>query len=385
MSAERPQLRVGVVGAGWGAGLHLEGFRRTGRVQLTALTSRTRGNAERTAERFGVGKVVDSLEELVELVDVVCVASPPHVHHEATMAAVAAGRHVLCDKPLAVDLAEAEQMLSAADEANVRHATGFIWRLDPAMARLRAAVAAGDVGRPLEAQTTCAMGVPVLPHSWLYEEERGGGALMQHGTHVIDRVRYVLGDEIASLSAQLHHDVSKAKAGPDFHNVLDVFAYARDRAQAADDPAVQGKGADLRPVTADTGYRITGRTSTGIRVGMWEAWHCVGPAEDQIVVHGDEGTLEWNGAQGLRLLRPGGRSVPMEVAGSTTTGANTPREHGLALWQGLANRFLDAIEGAGDAGRPHDESLPTLADGWQVMRVVDAVRRSHTSGRWEST
>jgi predicted dehydrogenase len=370
----RPPLRVGVIGAGWGAGLHLEGFRRTGRAELTAITSRTRENAEQTASRFGVGKVVDTVDELIDLVDIVCVATPPDVHLEPTLAAVGAGRHVLCDKPLALDASKAKEMLTAADEAGVRHATGFIWRLDPAFGRIRAALQAGDIGAPREVHTTCAMGVPVLPYNWMYERSHGGGALMQHGTHMIDRVRHLLGSEIASLTGELHHDVSKAEVGPSFHNVLDVFGWARERA-ANPDPA-----AERRPVTADTGYRITGATADGVRVSLWEAWHITGSAEDQVVVYGDEGTLEWSGTTGLRLLRPGAEARAIEVDGSGTSGANTPKEHGLRLWHQLADAFLDTITGEGDGGQ-----LPTLHDGWQVMRVVDAVRRSHEgSDGWET-
>jgi predicted dehydrogenase len=380
---DRQPLRVGVVGAGWGAGLQLAGFRRTGRVELTAITSRTRENAERTAAEFGVRQVMADVAELVAAVDIVCVATPPNAHLEPTLAAIDAGRHVLCDKPLALDAGQAGQMLAAATKAGVRHATGFVWRLDPAFGRIRELLAAGTIGAPRHVQTTCAMGVPVLPHNWMYERASGGGALMQHGSHMIDRVRHLLDAEITEVTGRLHHDVTEAEVGQQFHNVLDVFSYARQRAGAPDRVAAR------RPVTADTGYEIIGCTADGVRVSLWEAWHAVGPAEDQVVVYGEAGTLEWTGRSGLRLLRPGAAPQAIEVAGSGTSGANTPRERGLGLWHQLADAFLDTIAAPGEGdtiAAPGDGGhLPTLYDGWQVMRVVDAVARSNRSGRWEDT
>jgi predicted dehydrogenase len=367
-------IRVGVVGAGWGAGLHLAGFQRTGRATLSAIMNRSRDNAEKTAAQFGVEQVVDSLDELIEASDVVTVATPPHAHREATLAAVAAGRPVLCEKPLAMDAAEAHEMLTAARRAGVSHATGFIWRFDPAVARMREVLRAGDIGTPVEVHTSCPMGVPVLPYNWMYDSGQGGGALMQHGTHVIDRVRYLLESEIVTLTGQLHRDVTEAEDGHAFHNVLDVFDWARRRGDRLT------AGESSRAVTADTSYRLTGLTSSGVRVSIWESWHSVGPVAEHVIVYGDKATLEWRGSGDLKLLQPGGGSTSIDVEGSGTSGATTPKEHGLRLWHRLADEFLDAINGVAD-----DHALPTMEDGWQVMRVVDAVRRSDRSMRWEQT
>lgn len=363
-------LRVGVVGAGWGAGLHLTGFQRTGRVELAAIYNRSRPSAEKTAAEYGVAHVAKDLPELIERSDVVTIATPPHVHREATLAAIAAGRHVLCEKPLAIDADEAEEMLTAARAAGVRHATGFIWRRDPAVRRLRELVSAGEIGVPLELQTSCPMGVPVLPYNWMYDRERGGGALMQHGTHVIDRVRYILGSEIVRLTGQLYRDVTRAEETEEFHNVLDVFQRAREG-------TATGSGR-FREVSADTGYRLTGVTSGGVRVSVWESWHCAGPVPEQLVIYGDQGSLEWHGGSTVSLLRPGADPVTTDVEGSATSGATTPREHGLRLWHELADEFLETIEGGAEP-----DTLPTMADGWRVMRVVDAVRRSDLSMQWE--
>lgn len=379
-------LRIGVIGAGWGAGLHLEGFRRTGQVRLVALTSRTRDRAEATAAAYGVEEVVDDLDELIEKVDVVSVASPPAAHLDAVLRAAAAGRHVLCDKPLALDAHEAEEMLRAVTKAGVVHATGFIWRYDKAFTTMAGLVARGAIGRPLQVRVASVMGLPPLPHNWMYQAEAGGGALMQHGSHVLDRIRLLLNEEIVSVRGELHHDVAEAVNGPRFHNVMEVFGWARENPRPTD----AGKGL---PVTADTGYEFTGLTASGVRVSAFEAWHATAEVEETFTVHGTEGSLEWTGARGPVLLRPGRAPEPVTAGGTGSSGAGAAREHGLSLWHQLAESFVGAVRASegGPVSAPSGSRaagpaapLPTLEDGLRVMRTIEAVRTSHRSLTQES-
>ncbi|MEU7755581.1 Gfo/Idh/MocA family oxidoreductase [Micromonospora sp. NPDC049171] len=364
------QLRIGVLGAGWGAGLHLEGFRRVPGVTLAALSSRTRSRAERRAAEFGVPLVTDDIDELIEAVDVVSVATPPAAHLDAVLAAVRAGRHVLCDKPVALTAPDARAMLDAAERAGVRHASGFIWRNDPALVELRRLLREGAIGPVLEVHSTGALGVPVLPMTWMYEAGDGGGALAQHGSHVIDRARWLVGAEVTAVCGRLHHDVKEAVVAADFHDITDAFAWARQHHGTTVD-------APRAPVRADTGYDFVATFDSGVRARFWEAWHLAGPAEDEVVVFGETGTLRWRGASGLTLHRIGAAPEVRDVDRAAGSGANTPREIGLARWGELAAAFVAAINGAADTGHP------TLTDGWRVAAISDAVRRSHHSGRWE--
>jgi predicted dehydrogenase len=363
-------VRVGVIGAGWAGGLHLEAFHRAG-SQLVGLYSRTRERADALAGRYGVAQVAGSLEELLALdIDVVSVASPPPAHHEQTLAAVAAGRHVLCDKPVAMTAAEAADMLDAARRAGVLHATGFIWRGDPALARMRELLREGAVGTVVEVHSTCPLGAPLMPMNWIYQAEAGGGALMQHGSHVIDRVRWLLDAEVTAVCGRLAYDLKEAPVGPRFHNTLDVFAWSREH---------RGEPMDAMPrqaVTADVGYEFLAELSTGARARFWEATHLAGPVEDQVLVIGDEATLGWSPA-GLFRYRGGAPQEPIEVAGAAGSGSSTPHEVGLARWTGLVSAFQASLDGG-----PVD--YPTLVDGWQVARITDALHRSHDSRAWEA-
>ncbi|GLZ42040.1 Gfo/Idh/MocA family oxidoreductase [Actinokineospora sp. NBRC 105648] len=363
-------IRVGVLGAGWGAGLHLEGFHRTPGVELTAIHSRTGERARRRAAEYGIGLVADSVAELVEAVDVVSVATPPDAHLEPVRLAAAAGRHVLCDKPLAADLDSARSIVDAVTSAGVRHASGFIWRDDAGLRRVRDLVADGAIGKLVEIQSSCPLGVPPLPATWMYQADSGGGALAQHGSHVIDRARWLVGSELTRVRGRLTHDLTEAVAPERFHDITDAFDWARRNAGApADGPRV--------PVTADTGYEFSGDFANGVRARFWEAWHLPGPVDDEVVLHGERGALHWRGPAGVWLHRPGRDAERVEVADSTASGANTPREAGLVKWAALAGAFVEAIATGTDTGHP------TVLDAWHVAAVSDAVRRSHDSGGWE--
>jgi predicted dehydrogenase len=363
-------IRVGVLGAGWGAGLHLEGFRRTPGVVLAGIASRTRAPARARAAAYGIPLIAESVEELVKAVDVVSVATPPAAHPEAVAAAAAAGRHVLCDKPIAIDAASARSMLDAVSAAGVRHASGFIWRSDPALERMRAMAAEGAIGRLVEIHSVCPLGVPQLPMTWMYEAASGGGALAQHGSHVIDRARWLVGSEITRVCGRLAHDIGEAPDAGRFHDITEAFAWAREHAGRSYDGPVS-------PVSADTGYEFSAEFGSGVRARFWEAWHLPGSVDDAVTIFGSAGCLEWRGTGGLRLHRPWQETEILNFAGAAGSGAATPREIGLAKWARLAGRFVEAIRNGADTGHP------TIEDGWRVAAVSDAVRRSSASGGWE--
>jgi predicted dehydrogenase len=256
---------------------------------------------------------------------------------------------------------------------------------------MREMIANGAIGRIAELHSTCALGVPVMPMNWMYDRDHGGGALAQHGSHVIDRARWLLGEDIVAVNGGLAHDVTEAVDAGRFHNIMDVFGHAH---KAAAGPSEDGRRMGARhAVTADTGYDFRAVFAGGARARFWEAWHFAGPAEDHVVAYGEGGVLEWRGAGGLwlyRLIRP---AEPIDVAEAAGSGAHTPRAIGERRWRELAGRFIAAVgDPAPAAGTTGAEAAtvpgidyPTLDDGWRVAAISDAVRTSHETGRWEST
>jgi len=369
-------LSVAVIGAGWASELHLQAYAASPDLETVAICSRTRSTAEKVAERFSVPSVHTDMTELFanEELDVVSIATPPSSHAEWTIAAAAHGCHVLCDKPVALTGAEAQTMMDEVRKSGVKHATGFIWRNDPGIRRLRTEIAEGTIGKIREVRCRCPLGAPVLPMTWMYEADAGGGSLMQHGQHIIDRVRWLTGQEIVEVGGQLLFDVEEAVIGPDFHNVFEAFGWAAQHGRDAQDlPKAK--------VTADTGYDFSGRLEKGIRVHFWEAMHSTGLVSDQIEVYGTAGTLIWTAGGGLTLRRPGPRAQPeaIDVGLTSAAGAGDLRaaeEAGHQYWRELAQAFADDI-----LGRPSDQ-YPTLLDGLRVQQVVDAVRASTETRSW---
>ena len=166
-----------------------------------------------------------SLREALSVpgVDAVTIATPPRHHAELTLEAIAAGRHVVCEKPFTATLDEARQLLAAADAAGIVHVLGTEFRWDPGQAGLARAVRNGDIGRPRLA--TWIMNVPVLadPHAavpeWWGDADSCGGWMWAHGSQLIDQIRVTLG-EFDGVSAHLLrvaerrvHDVGRRLRG----------------------------------------------------------------------------------------------------------------------------------------------------------------------------
>lgn len=369
-------LRVGVLGAGWAGELHLEAFSASPDAEVVALSSRTRSVAEEVATRHRVPNVADDVAELLGYgLDIISIATPPDSHLPLALQALAGGVHVLCDKPTALTGADAGELYEAAEAVQVRHASGFVWRNDPAILHIRSLLGDGAIGRVVDVHARCALGAPVLPMTWMYDLEAGGGSLMQHGGHVIDRLRWVLDDEFVEVSGEPHYDLSRTVVGPTFHNVMQAFGWAAQRAR---NPAPEVL--PTAPVTADSGYSFSGVTAAGVRAHLWESWHDVGSEPDVVEIYGSKGALRWAGAAGITIARPGGDAERIAVPGSSEAGSGDLKDLravGARLWARTVQAFLDDVQ-----GRPH-EPYPTLYDGWKVQQVIDAVRRSAVTRSWE--
>ena len=188
-----------VVGTGFGCYTHVRALRAAG-FDVLAVVGRDPAKTAERAALFEVPVALTSLDEALTLagVDAVTIATPPHTHAPLARQAIAAGRHVLCEKPFAADTEEAQDVLDAAESAGVVHVLGTEFRWDPGQAGLARAVAAGLVGEPRLA--TWLMHVPVLADpgatvpAWWADAGAGGGWLWAHGSQLIDQIRVTLGE-----------------------------------------------------------------------------------------------------------------------------------------------------------------------------------------------
>lgn len=196
-----------VVGTGFGLFTHVRALRDAG-FEVRAIVGRDR---QRTAERaapLGIAFATDRLEEALDdpATKLVTVATPPNAHYPVVMQAIAARRHILCEKPFARDLREAREMLAAAEAAGIVHMLGAEFRFDSAQALLRRVIQSGTIGAPLHFlriyhQPGMQDPAEVLA-AWWEDADQGGGFLGAFGSHMIDQVRYTFGD-ITAVSATL--------------------------------------------------------------------------------------------------------------------------------------------------------------------------------------
>lgn len=216
MSMPTRRLRVAMIGHGFMGAAHSQGWRVAPRFfDLPALpvpqllVGRSTGSAQRAADKWGWHEAGDSWREAIarEDIDVIDIVTPGDTHAEIAIAALEAGKHVLCEKPLANSLAEAEAMAESARAAalsGVRSMVGFTYRRVPAIAHARELIALGRLGKIYQLRASYLqdwLADPQAPLAWRLQKDRAGsGALGDIGAHAIDLAQHLLGGQIAAVS-----------------------------------------------------------------------------------------------------------------------------------------------------------------------------------------
>ena len=366
MQSDGTRLGVVVAGTGFGCITHVRALRAAG-FDVLALVGRDPERTRERAHQFGVPAALTSFDDALALsgVDAVTIATPPHTHAPLARAAIAAGKHVICEKPFARDAAEARTVLAAARAAGIVHVLGTEFRWDAGQATLARVVQSGAIGAPRLA--TVVMQVPMLADpaaevpDWWAGTETGGGWFGAHGSQVIDQLRVTLG-ELAGVSASLAH----------------VGAAGR---------------------SADDGFVVHFESQSGCAGVMVSTAADWGPPVVITRVAGTHGTawIEGIGAQ-VKVADGGGtRTVPVDPglptgapeplpAGVLHTAYDRMIAHGFDLgpYTCLAAAFRDRILGREPELEIADHPGPaTFADGVAGMAVLDAVRQSaHEHGAW---
>lgn len=348
-----------VVGTGFGCLTHVRALRAAGFV-VRALVGRDPARTAERARRSGVPHASTRLADALALpgVDAVAVATPPHTHAGIVLAAVAAGKHVLCEKPFARDAGEARTMLAAAERAGVVHLLGTEFRFATAQALAARAITGGLIGQPRTA--TIMLHVPMLADpaaevpAWWSDRAQGGGWLGAHGSHLVDQVRHTLG-EFAGVSAGL-------------------------------------QGVAERDWTAEDTYTVHFRLVNGVHGVLQSSAATMGRFFACTQYAGSRGTLWLEGDEVWVANRDGARALPVPddlvlrapeppAIDGILTAYDTMHVTGIDFgpYTRLYERFRDLILGR---PMPPDPEPATFADGVAGMAVLDAIRRSSADGGW---
>ena len=202
-------FRWGIIGAGIIADNRMAPAINAGPTsELVAVHARRRDKVEAFAQRHGAPRVYDQVEDLVQDADVdgVYIASPNSLHAEQTILAARHGKHVLCEKPMAMSPAECDRMIEACEKNGVKLMIAFMMRFHACHQKARQLAADGFLGQVVLANATCPFYLPDMTRTWRYEPQvSAGGVVMDVAVHLIDSLHYMLDAEITGVQAALNH------------------------------------------------------------------------------------------------------------------------------------------------------------------------------------
>ncbi len=192
-------MRIGLIGCGGIGQLRAQAVAQSKGLHLSAVSDLDQGRATALAQRYGATVIADWRALVAhDQVDAVLVSTPPSLHAEMSIAALAAGKHVLCEKPLARSSDECQAMLAAAAKHQRLLATGFNYRFYPSIQKAKQLFDSGMIGKLDHIRSYTGYSARAHDHAWLHDAQvMGGGALRDNGIHLIDLTCYFLGDVAA--------------------------------------------------------------------------------------------------------------------------------------------------------------------------------------------
>ena len=388
MATNRPTLGVGMVGYAFMGRAHSQAWRSVSAFfdlpvtpSMAVLCGRSKDRTTAAAAQQGWAHAETDWRKLLERDDVkiVDICTPGDSHAEIAVAALAAGKHVLCEKPLANSVAEATAMVEAAERAaakGVRSMVAFNYRRVPAVALARKLVADGRLGelRHVRAQYCQDWIVdPAFPLVWrLQREKAGSGALGDIGSHIVDTAQFVTGKLVTGVSA-----------------ITETFVKERPLASESAGLSAAGGAGAKGPVTVDDAALFIARLEGGALASFEATRFATGRKNAlRIEVNGSRGSLAFDFESMNELWFHDG-TLPDEEAGFRRilvtegnhpyVGAWWPPGHGLGYEHAFTHEVKDFLEAIAAGTDPS----PSFADGLRVQKVLAAVERSAASdSRW---
>ena len=352
------KVGIGIVGTGFARKVQIPAFKKCENAEIVSVASGSLANAMAAANEYGIGHFTDKWQETVSRddVDLVCITTPPNLHREMSLFAFEKAKHVLCEKPMAMNVSETEQMVSAAKNTSVFALIDHELRFLPGRRKAFAMIRDGAIGKVRHAKYNFRSGYRTdasLPWNWWSDIEQGGGALGAINSHIIDSLRWFLASDISSVFCQLRTQVKERKFGD-----------------------------KMRPVTTDDEANMILRfadnelteDATGlVSVGMAE----LPEYRNRLEFFGTDGAIRVDG-NGELFIANNCENDWTHV--ETDPGSLVPGMPDSGFSRGfvfLAREIVDAIA----AGSNYIDHAATFDDGHQIQKVLDAARESNAQGR----
>jgi predicted dehydrogenase len=368
-------LKAAIAGTGFIGRVHARSARLAG-AQLAGVAASSAESARAAAAALGADRAFDSAEEMVRDpdIDVVHICTPNHLHLPLAEAALAAGKHVICEKPLALDAAGAQRLVDAASDSGLHAAVPFVYRFYPTVREARERVAGGQTGPLRLLHGTYLQDWLLRPgdDNWRVDERLGGAsrAFADIGSHWCDLAEFVSGHRIVRLSARM------------LTAVPERFSAAGRKAFASD-----GVGGEARPVATEDAVVVQFETDAGaigsvvisqISAGRKNRlWIELDGAEETLAFDQEHPEELWCGRREAETII---RRDPATLSPPAARLAFLPGGHP----QGYADCFDSFVADfyGGIPGGSAVDGMPMFSDGLRAALITDAVLTSSREERW---
>ncbi len=337
------KVGVGLIGSQFISTIHAESLKTAADAQVLAVMSPTEEHVRNFAENFDIPNHFTDLDKMLAMDDInmVVIGAPNFLHCEITLKAAAAGKHIVVEKPLCMNLAEADRMIEACTRANVKLMYAEELCFTPKYVRLKGLLDEGALGKPVLLKQSEKHDGPHADHFWDVERS-GGGVTMDMGCHAIEFFRWLNGkNPIKSVYAQMSTSVHNAKTKGDDNSII-ILEF-----------------------------------ENGVTAIAEESWTKLGGMDDRAEIHGSEGVAYADVLQGssIQTYSTKGVGYAVEKAGSTVGWSYTIYEE---IWNyGFPQEFEHFV----DCVKNDKEPIVTGEDGKAVLEVIYAAYESAGTGR----
>ncbi len=373
------KTKVAIFGIGFMGRVHTEALRRLGNIEVVGVAGRTAEAARSFADTLGITRATGDYHDLLadEDVNAVHICAPNALHAEMALAALEAGKHVLCEKPLSSSVAEAESMIALANQKKLAHCTLYNVRSYPQVQNMRRMCEAGEFGEIYVVQGTYSQDWLLYDTDWNWRIESGPSRTFADiGSHWCDLAEHVTGKRISSLCADLQ-TFHKTRKKP--RHSVETFAGKTLRPEEYDEVAIKTEdfGAMLFAMGETRGSLTVSQVAAGRKNRLF------------LEIFGSRGAAAWSG-ESPEELWVGHRNEPNQIVIKDATlfppearsFTDLPGGHAEGYGDTFKQTFRRFYRTVVDRSAPVE--YPTFADGLRQMNVLDAVLESSAARQWVS-